>query len=115
LMRNLGGSVGISVGATALTRRSQIHQDRLVSSLTPTSIPFQHHLHTLTQKFASQGADPVAAGNRALTSIMGEVQKQATMLSYLDVFVILMIACLVAAFLSIFLATIDLKNAKPGA
>jgi DHA2 family multidrug resistance protein len=115
LMRNLGGSVGISVGATSLSRRSQIHQDRLVSSLTPTSIPFQRHLHTLTQRFANNGAGPVAAHNRALTTIMGEVQRQAAMLSYLDVFVILMIACLVAAFMSIFLTTIDLKNAKPAA
>src|SRR6185437_8545174 len=34
LMRNLGGSVGISVGTTLLVRRGQVHQDRLVSHLT---------------------------------------------------------------------------------
>jgi DHA2 family multidrug resistance protein len=115
LMRNLGGSVGISVGATSLSRRSQIHQNDLVASLAPTSIPFQRHLHTLTQRFAAHGSGPVEAHNRALTSIMGEVQKQAAMLSYLDVFVILMLACLVAAAMCVFLKTVDLKNVKPGA
>src|SRR6202000_2689935 len=47
LMRNLGGSVGISVGTTLLVRRSQIHQNYLGYHLTPTALPFQHPLQNL--------------------------------------------------------------------
>src|SRR5439155_21507325 len=36
-MRNIGASVGISVGTTLLARRSQFHQSRLAESLTPVS------------------------------------------------------------------------------
>ncbi len=35
LARNIGGSVGIANVATLLARRTQVHQDILVSHLTP--------------------------------------------------------------------------------
>jgi DHA2 family multidrug resistance protein len=109
LMRNLGGSVGISLGATMLARRSQMHQDRLVSWLSPTSVPFHARLHSLAQHFASQGADQVTAGTRALASVSASMQLQAVTLSYLDVFKVLMFFSLAAAGLTFFL-----KKAKLG-
>jgi DHA2 family multidrug resistance protein len=115
LMRNLGGSVGISVGVTLLARRSQIHQDRLVSHLTPTSIPFQNALHSLTQRFMTHGIAPNEASQRALQTIGLQVQKQSAMLAYLDTFIVLVIACLVAAALTSLLKTIDLKKAQAAA
>jgi DHA2 family multidrug resistance protein len=115
LMRNLGGSVGISVGTTLLARRSQIHQDRLVSHLTPTSTAFQNALHHLTQRFTEHGVAPNEATQRALATIYHEVQTQAAMLSYLDTFVVLLIACLIAAALTSFLKDIDLKKAQAAA
>jgi DHA2 family multidrug resistance protein len=115
LMRNLGGSVGISVGTTLLARRSQIHQDRLVSHLTQTSVAFQHGLHNLMQRFISHGAAPNEASQRALAVINGQVQRQSAMMAYLDTFVVLVIACLVAAALTSLLKTIDLKKAQAAA
>ncbi len=115
LMRNLGGSVGISVATTLLARRGQIHQDRLVSNLTATSQAFQNHLHTLTQRFATHGSGPVEASNRALAVIYQTVQSQAAMLSYLDVFVVLMLGCLIAAGLTSLLKDIDLSKAQAAA
>ncbi|MDB6022029.1 MAG: disulfide bond formation protein DsbA, partial [Pedosphaera sp.] len=114
LMRNLGGSVGISVGTTLLARRSQIHQDRLVSSLTATSTAFQNHLHDLTRRFAEHGAGPVQAMKRALAVISGEVQTQAAMLSYLDIFIVLAIGCLIAAALTSLLKELDLSKPQAG-
>jgi DHA2 family multidrug resistance protein len=115
LMRNLGGSVGISMGTTLLVRRGQIHQDELVTHLTPTAPVFQQHWHALLQRFIAHGADPIAAAKRARTALMAQVQAQAATLSYLDIFVILMIGCLVAAGLSAMLRKIDLRQAREGA
>lgn len=115
LMRNLGGSVGISVGATLLARRSQIHQDRLVSHLTANSYAFQHGLHNLVQRFISHGVAPNEAKTRALAVINHQVQSQSAMLSYLDAFVVLLIACLIAAALTSLLKEIDLSKAEAAA
>ena len=48
LMRNLGGGVGISVAVTLLDRRTQFHQERLVSHLTPYNTIFMDRLNALT-------------------------------------------------------------------
>ena len=115
VMRNLGGSVGISLGATLLARRSQIHQDRLVSHLTATSIAFQHGLHNLIQRFVAHGAAPNEAMKRALAVINRQVQTQSAMLSYLDTFVVLIIGSLLAAALTSLLKEVDLKKAQAAA
>jgi DHA2 family multidrug resistance protein len=115
LMRNLGGSVGISVGTTLLARRSQIHQDRLVSHLTTTSYAFQNGLHHLTQRFTDHGVAPNEATERALAVINRQVQTQSAMLSYLDTFIVLAIACLIAAALTSLLKEMDLKKAQAAA
>jgi DHA2 family multidrug resistance protein len=114
LMRNLGGSVGISMGTTLLVRRSQVHQDRLIAHLTPTALLFQQHVNSLTQRFAAYGAGPVEARRRATAVIMGQVQTQSATLSYLDVFEVLMVGCLLAACLTVFLKKIDLSKAQAG-
>lgn len=115
VMRNLGGSVGISLGTTLLARRVQVHQDRLVGHLTAAAPAFQHNLHTLTQRFASFGAGPTESAERALAVISGQVRAQAAMLSYLDIFVVLMFGSLAAAVLTTFLKKIDLKKAQAAA
>ena len=112
LMRNLGGSVGISVATTLLARRSQVHQDRLVSHLTPTALAFQQQWHALGQRFANGGVGSVDATRRALASVSTEMQRQSTTLSYLDVMVVLMIGSIAAACMTIFLKRMDLSKAS---
>jgi len=112
LMRNLGGSVGISVATTLLARRSQVHQDRLVSHLTPTALQFQSQLHQLVSRFESYGFDSVTAMRRALAVIAKTMQTQAAMLAYLDIFAVLMFGSLAAAVLTLFLKKIKLGEAK---
>ncbi len=112
VMRNLGGSVGISFGATFLVRRSQLHQQRLVSHLTSTAPLFQQRLHHLVEKFAAQGAGPIQAAKRATAAIMGQVRSQAAMLSYLDIFVVLTLCCLLAASLTVLLKNIRLGKVE---
>ncbi|HEV2320091.1 MAG TPA: DHA2 family efflux MFS transporter permease subunit, partial [Verrucomicrobiae bacterium] len=61
LMRNLGGSVGISVGTTLLARRSQVHQGYLASHTTPVAIPFQHAWQNLAHHLFWNGTDSADA------------------------------------------------------
>ena len=111
LMRNLGGSVGISMATTMLARRSQIHQDRLVSTLTPTSLPFQAHLQALAARFESFGVDAASAMRKAVVTVAQSVATQAAILSYLDIFMVLMFGSLLAAILTLFLKRIELGKA----
>jgi DHA2 family multidrug resistance protein len=108
LMRNLGGSVGISVATTLLARRSQVHQQFLVANLTATKIPFQSSLHGLTQRYAVHGSDSVTASQQALAMTARVLQTQSAMLAYLDIFLVLMIASLAAVTLTFFLQRIEL-------
>ena len=77
LMRNLGGSIGISIAATLLTRRGQLHTVRITSTATRSYRPFVNFINA-TGGFT----------RRNLAGFYGTVQLQATMLSYLDVFYI---------------------------
>ncbi|HEY3915916.1 MAG TPA: EmrB/QacA family drug resistance transporter, partial [Verrucomicrobiae bacterium] len=60
------------------------------------------------------GIDSVDAAKRAMAMIAGQMQAQAGMLSYLDVFEVLMVASVFAACLTVFLRKMDLAHAKPG-
>jgi len=82
LMRNLGGSIGIAVATTLLVRRAQVHQVYLAGTATRANLPLVHRLQ------ATGGFTP-----RNLLGFYNEIQVQATMLSYLDVFRILTVAC----------------------
>jgi DHA2 family multidrug resistance protein len=83
LVRNLGGSIGIAMAATLLTRRTQVHQAYLAMTATRTR-------PALVQHFDAAGG--FTRSN--IASFYGSVQTQAAMLSYLDVFRILTIACI---------------------
>jgi hypothetical protein len=66
----------------------------------------------MIQHFESQGLGAVEAARRATAGVMHQIQVQAAMLSYLDVFILLMIGSAVALALTAFLKTIDLSRAQ---
>ncbi|MDO9533082.1 MAG: DHA2 family efflux MFS transporter permease subunit [Deltaproteobacteria bacterium] len=87
LMRNLGGSFGIAVASTLLSRRAQFHQGHLVEHLTPFSLPFNDWLHRAGQIFPGLGPDgSFWSAPQAMAALYGEVQRQAQMLAYCDVY-----------------------------
>ena len=95
LARNIGGSVGISFVITMLDRRQQFHQSRLVANITATSAPLQRMLHGATQALIARGVSPSVAGHEAYGLVNAMLQKQASMLSYVDNFWMLGVASLV--------------------
>jgi DHA2 family multidrug resistance protein len=86
LSRNLGGSVGIAIAQTWLARRADLHQARMVSHFTSSSLEFRTALARAAARFAELGSGPHEARQRAAGAIYGAVQHQALLLAYDDVF-----------------------------
>ncbi len=82
--RNLGGSVGISIASTMLTRRTQYHHSVLASHIRPDSPAFQHTRNMLEGYF--HHAVGRADLQHAMAVIAHNVAQQARLLSYLDDF-----------------------------
>ena len=86
LMRNIGGSFGISIMTTFLARRSQMHQNRLVERITAGNLTTGEVLTGLQGWFRIRGSDDYGAGRRALGAMYGLVQRHAMMLSFVEAF-----------------------------
>jgi len=96
LMRNVGGSIGISVVNTLLARHQQLHRDELSHNLAQYSHTFQDQLHALTA-YLSQYTDPVTAAQQATGILSRMLQGQALLWSYVDDFRYLALLCFVCA------------------
>lgn len=101
LMRNQGGSIGVSVATTVLERRAQAHQVILVSHLTPYGVNYRDHLGLLQNVLAPQSGT-VQASQQALGATYRSLVDQATLLSYIDDFrwlALLAIVCVAVSLL----------------
>ncbi len=86
VMRNIGSSMGISFVTTWVARQSQAHQTVLAAHVTALSPQAQQVTARLQQWFFQSGADPLTASRETLAALYGLVQRQAALLSYLEVF-----------------------------
>ncbi|WP_206245327.1 DHA2 family efflux MFS transporter permease subunit [Novosphingobium terrae] len=78
--RNLGGSFGIAITQAALIERGQFHQSRIVETLSPLN---PNYTEALSQAGPALGLSDPDGG---MAVIYRQVQQQAEMLSYIDVF-----------------------------
>jgi DHA2 family multidrug resistance protein len=92
LFRNLGGSIGISIVNTIVSRHSQLHRNELAHSLSLQSPLFQNGLVRLHNLMAIH-TDAVDATHRALKLFEGALDQQAALWSYVDDFRYLALAC----------------------
>jgi DHA2 family multidrug resistance protein len=111
LMRNTGGSLGIATVTTLLARGAQVHQAALVSHLTPYDPAYQERLKQTAQAFAARGGAAVAT-QQAYAGLYGTLVRQATVLSYIDVFRLLSFLCLLCVPAALLFERV---KAKPGA
>jgi DHA2 family multidrug resistance protein len=86
MTRNLGGSIGIAMLATALTNREHLHSARIGESVSLASNATQTRLDQLTQAFIARGLDPAAAADGALKAIDRIVRREAYVMAYNDGF-----------------------------
>jgi len=96
LLRNLGGSIGIAMVTTLIARYQQVHTNVLISHVTPYNLRTHRVLGGLQSAMGAQGSDPATATRQGLTELFGLVQRQAAILSFLDVFRLLTIMFLLA-------------------
>lgn len=106
--RNIGGSIGVSLGMNVLAFRGQFHQSRLVENVYPSSPAYQDTLQKVTDYFVHQGSSVLQAQQQAIAWIGQQVQTQAAFLAYIDVFWILMWLALAAVPLALILRNIKL-------
>jgi DHA2 family multidrug resistance protein len=84
LMRNIGGSIGIATAATMLERHRQVYTNTLGAHVTAYGQSSQEMLNSIRSAMLANGSDPVTATQKAQAMLFGMVQRQATMLSFLD-------------------------------
>ena len=102
LFRNQGGSFGIAFVTTMLARRGQFHQSVLGGYVTPYSRPAADTLAAFRQQMLAAGAGSADATARATGMLYGMVQRQAAMLSYIDVLWLLAVLSLAGVGLCLF-------------
>ena len=94
VMRNLGGSIGISMVQTLTEQRQQFHQARYVESLNPLNPNYTQGLSQMSQQLQNAGQPAAFANQQALGQLYNTLNQQAGMLSYIDAFKLLMVITL---------------------
>jgi DHA2 family multidrug resistance protein len=107
--RNIGGSILIAVTNAQVTSRAMWHQQHLQGDMGAGSIAFQQHTQALTG-FFSGGFGTANANSMALATVYNQLNQQAQMQGYQDVYMEL-------AYMSVFLILLAflLSKNKPGA
>jgi len=90
LMRNIGGSIGISLATTFVARHAQDHQTTLAAHFTPYDAAYRERLQTL-QTALNTPHD----SSSALANLYHTLVQQATTMAYVDTFRWLALLCLI--------------------
>ncbi|NCD69959.1 DHA2 family efflux MFS transporter permease subunit [Mucilaginibacter agri] len=86
MMRQLGGSFGVALISTFVSRQTQVHRSTLVSHLNVNDINVQQRVASMAAGMRHNGLDSLTSRQTAYAMLDGAVNKQATLLSYMDVF-----------------------------
>ena len=95
MMRQLGGSFGIAIITTFLSTQNMVHRVDLVSKLDVNDPIVHQRITGMQQSFMSKGMTPDVALKSAYKALDYSVFKQASVLSYMDVFLYLGILFLI--------------------
>ena len=93
LVRNIGGSVGISVVNTIVARHEQLHRNELSAYLDRGRIAVEGSLHGLENYLFAQGASPADATQRAYGLLGADLSSQARLWAYVDDFRYMALMC----------------------
>jgi DHA2 family multidrug resistance protein len=95
MMRQLGGSFGIALITTFMSRENAIHRSDLLKNVTGDNTILTQQLQGFQAKFMAAGMPPNQASAAAYRMIDLAVTKQAAVLTYMDVFLYIGIMFLV--------------------
>jgi DHA2 family multidrug resistance protein len=110
MMRQLGGSFGVALISTFLSRETSIHRVDVVSHLNVNDINVQNRVVQLTKAMQTHGLDSLTSRNTAYQMMDNAATRQATLLSYMDVF--MMVAIVFVIFVPFVLLFIKRSKAK---
>jgi DHA2 family multidrug resistance protein len=85
LVRNIGGSIGISLAQTLLTRRSDVHQSEITNYVSRTQQWFQQQTSGLST-FLGKMTNPANVLPGAQAALYRELGQQALLWAFVDVF-----------------------------
>jgi DHA2 family multidrug resistance protein len=96
-VRNIGGSIGIALITTSISRIAQQRQNSLMKNTTPGSPAYENLVGGLTQTLKNRGDSATWATQQAHGLVSGMIERQATTMAYVDVISILalIVLCLV--------------------
>lgn len=89
MMRQLGGSFGIAIITTFITRFSQSHRVDLINNLDPAKFDVQQRIAGMQHAFMAKGYSADVALKKAYQAIEYSVMKQSTVMAYMDIFMYL--------------------------
>lgn len=105
MARNLGGSIGLAIIGTVIDRRNTFHVATIRESLTANSLLGQDHIASNAASWFAQTGDMAYSRMRALGQLAGQIQQQAMVITYSEVFYLLGIALLCCVPLALLLKT----------
>ncbi|MTH15721.1 MDR family MFS transporter [Flavobacterium sp. LC2016-01] len=89
MMRQLGGSFGIAIITTFITRFTQEHRVNLINNLDPAKYDVQQRVTGMQRAFMSKGYSADVALKKAYQAIEYSILKQSTVMAYIDIFMYL--------------------------
>jgi DHA2 family multidrug resistance protein len=89
MMRQLGGSFGVAVITTFLARQNMVHRNDLVGRLDSTNPMVIEKIKIMQHAFMAKGMAADVALKSAYKAMDYTVMKQASVISYMDVFLYL--------------------------
>jgi DHA2 family multidrug resistance protein len=110
--RNLGGSFALALIATLMERRTNLHTQMIGESTTGNSPRGQDYLHALNSGLG--GGDPVVGSLRGMDVFVQQVQKQATVMAYSDLFWVFGLILIVSIPLVLLLRPVPQGDRHPG-
>jgi MFS transporter, DHA2 family, multidrug resistance protein len=85
LLRNIGGSVGISMATTALARRASYHQSMIAASVPQAGRAFEQHAGAMSGYFSHQ-LGKAQGMPAALSAMYTSLERQSLLWAFVDVF-----------------------------
>jgi DHA2 family multidrug resistance protein len=110
MMRQLGGSFGVALISTYLSRETSIHRVNVISHLDVNNANVQSRVSQLAAGMRIHGIDSLTSRNTAYQMMDNGVTVQATLLSYMDVF--MMVGIVFVIFVPLVLLFIKKSKSK---
>ncbi|MFT4111585.1 DHA2 family efflux MFS transporter permease subunit [Silvibacterium sp.] len=115
LLRNIGGSIGISVAQTLLTRRTDAHQNEIANYIPRSGTWFEQQT-TALKNYLGHMTNPANAQGAASSRLYTELGQQAQLWSFVDVFRWMALLCFgCVALVWLFRKVVPGKKAPAGA